>query len=89
MILVNSHAGAGSEKDMLLLACETYPIGYGNVPVALWEFIIEDGRPDIGFFKVFLANFNTSASSLAQGSPFNKSDGDRLVKPLDVPSVNW
>jgi hypothetical protein len=65
---------------MLLPARGTCPIGYGNV---------EDGRPDIGFFKVFLANLNTSASSLAQGSPFNESDGDRLVKPLDVPSVNW
>jgi hypothetical protein len=57
--------------------------------VAPWEFLIEDDRPDIGFFKVFLANFNTNVSFLVQRSPFDESDSDRKGRTVQLTPVDW
>jgi hypothetical protein len=57
--------------------------------VAPWEFLIEDDHPDIGFFKVFLANFNSIVSSFAQGSPFDESDSDRKGRIVELAPVHW
>lgn len=93
-----SQRGAGLEAtatvDAPLRACqdpekpEKFPVGYGEVPVQPWEFLLEDGHPDVGFFKVFLATFNANISSLAQPSPFDKLD-PRHGRKMKVTPADW
>jgi len=78
-----------AEVDIPLPAGGKCPVGYGDVPVQPWEFLLEDGHPDVGFFKVFLATFNTNVSSFAQASPFDESDKDRAVRMVKLTPIAW
>jgi hypothetical protein len=51
---------------------------------------LDDCKPDIGFFKVFLATFNANVSSLAQASPFDtESDNERYGRRVKLGSFDW
>ncbi|KIM78728.1 hypothetical protein PILCRDRAFT_583059 [Piloderma croceum F 1598] len=81
---------ATASVDAPLRAGQKFPVGYGEVPVQPWEFLLEDGKPDIGFFKVFLATFNANVSSLAQASPFDtESDKERHGRRVKLAPVDW